>query len=58
MTFKIGNFIDKVQGLIGCQTDMMQQANDAIKEALPEELRIVVEEVNNYPVQMSNFSGL
>jgi len=46
MTYKIGNFIDKVQGYIGCQTDMMKQTNDAIKQALPEEVKVIVNRVS------------
>ena len=47
MSCKIGNFIDKVQGYIGCQTVMMKQANDTIKHALPEDVKVLVDSVRN-----------
>ena len=46
MTDKIGSFIDKVQGYIGCQTDMMKHANDIIKQALPEDIKVIVDSVS------------
>ena len=43
MSNKIGSFINKVQGYIGTQAEMMKQTNDTIKQTLPEDMVEAIE---------------